>query len=66
MKDLQIILKNEPGELARMGEILGNAKVSLKGGGVFVHENIGVAHFLVEEDIKGKEQSEKWKAGFYD
>ncbi len=32
MKDLQIILKNIPGELARMGEILGAAKVSLEGG----------------------------------
>ena len=54
MKDLQIILSNEPGELARMGEILGKANVSLEGGGVFVHENIGVAHFLVEEAERGK------------
>ncbi len=54
MKDLQIILNNKPGELARMGEILGKANVSLEGGGVFVHKNIGVAHFLVEEAERGK------------
>jgi hypothetical protein len=37
-----------------MGEILGNSNVSLEGGGVFVHKNIGVAHFLVAEAEKGK------------
>jgi hypothetical protein len=54
MKDLQIRLSNKPGELARMGEILGTANVSLEGGGVFVHENTGIAHFLVEEAERGK------------
>ena len=54
MKDLQIILNNKPGELARMGEILGAAKVSLEGGGVFVHNNKGIAHFLVEDSEAGK------------
>ena len=58
MKDLQIILKNIPGELARMGEILGASKVSLEGGGVFVHNNIGVAHFLVEDAETGEKALE--------
>ncbi|MEO1652726.1 MAG: amino acid-binding ACT domain-containing protein [Bacteroidota bacterium] len=58
MRDLQIILKNEPGELARMGEILGQAQVSLEGGGVFVHDNRGLAHFLVEDAEKGKDALE--------
>lgn len=58
MKDLQILLKNEQGELARMGEILGNANVSLEGGGVFVYNNTGVAHFLVEDAEKGKKALE--------
>lgn len=58
MKDLQIILTNTPGELARMGEILGAAKVSLEGGGVFVHNNIGIAHFLVENAEAGKKALE--------
>lgn len=58
MNDLQIILNNTPGELAKMGEILGAAKVSLEGGGVFVHNNIGVAHFLVENGEAGKKALE--------
>ncbi len=59
MRDLAIIMKNEPGALAEMGEILGRAGVSLEGGGVFVHEGKGVAHFLVEDAEKAKEALEK-------
>lgn len=29
-----------------MGEALGRAGVSIEGGGVFVHDGIGIAHFL--------------------
>ncbi len=58
MKDLSILLKNEPGALATMGEILGNAGVSLEGGGVFVHDSNGIAHFLVEDAEKGKQALE--------
>lgn len=55
MKDLTIILKDEPGALAEMGEVLGRAGVSLEGGGVFVSQGMGVAHFLVDDEIKAKE-----------
>lgn len=55
MKDLEIILGNHPGALAEMGETLGAAGVSLEGGGVFVHNGIGIAHFLVSDAIVGKE-----------
>jgi hypothetical protein len=55
MKDLEIHLKNHPGALAEMGETLGAAGVSLEGGGVFLHEGVGVAHFLMEDAEKGKE-----------
>lgn len=54
MKDLAIYLQNKPGALAAMGEVLGNAGVSLEGGGVFVYNDKGVAHFLVEDAEKGK------------
>jgi len=54
MKDLSIILKNQPGALAEMGEILANAGVNLEGGGVFVHNGKGIAHFLVDEAEKAK------------
>ena len=54
MKDLAIILENHPGTLAEMGEILGTAGISFEGGGVFVLEGKGIAHFLVENAEEGK------------
>jgi hypothetical protein len=55
MKDLAIRLTNKPGALAEMGETLGKAGVSLEGGGVFVWNEEGIAHFLVEDAEKGKQ-----------
>jgi len=54
MKDIEIHLRNEPGALAELGETLGSAGISLEGGGVFLHEGTGVAHFLVEDAAKAK------------
>ena len=49
MKDLSIALENRPAALAEMGECLGRAGVSIEGGGVFVVEGKGVAHFLFRD-----------------
>jgi hypothetical protein len=49
VKDLTISLPNQPGALARMGEALGRAGVSVEGGGAFVADGKGVAHFLVAD-----------------
>lgn len=49
MKDLAIELSNRPGALAEMGEALGRAGVSVEGGGVFVVNGVGVAHFLFHD-----------------
>jgi len=49
MKDLAISLENRPGALAEMGEALGRAGVSVEGGGAWVLEGRGVAHFLFED-----------------
>jgi hypothetical protein len=46
MKDLAIELENRPGALARMGEALGKAGVSIEGGGAWVVGGQGAAHFL--------------------
>jgi hypothetical protein len=54
MKDLEIILENKPGTLARMGELLGKHKISLEGGGVFQNGDHSIAHFLVEEAERAK------------
>jgi hypothetical protein len=49
MRDLAIRLENRPGALAEMGETLGSAGVSVEGGGGFVIDGKGIAHFLFED-----------------
>ncbi len=49
MDDVAIELPGRPGSLARFGEALGSAGVSLEGGGVFTVNGVGHAHFLVED-----------------
>lgn len=49
MKDLSIALANRPGALAEMGDALGRSGVSIEGGGAFVVNDEGVAHFLFED-----------------
>jgi hypothetical protein len=49
MHDVTISLGNRPGELARMGEALGSAGVSIEGGGAFLAGNNGIAHFLFHD-----------------
>ena len=46
--DLAIVLENRPGALADMGEALGAAGVSIEGGGAWVVNGEGCAHFLFE------------------
>lgn len=46
MRDLAIVLENRPGAFAEMGEALGRAGVSIEGGGAWVVDGRGVAHFL--------------------
>jgi hypothetical protein len=49
MKDLAIRLVNRPGALAEMGDALGQAGISIEGGGGFVFDGKGIAHFLFED-----------------
>lgn len=49
MKDLTIALDNRPGALAAMGDALGRAGVSVEGGGAWVVNGQGAAHFLFED-----------------
>jgi hypothetical protein len=53
--DLGIELENRPGALAEMGEALGRAGVSVEGGGVFVANGVGVAHFLFVDGRAARE-----------
>ena len=49
VKDLTIELKNRPGALADMGDALSRAGVSIEGGGAWVVNGRGAAHFLFED-----------------
>lgn len=49
MFDLTIRLENRPGALAEMGETLGEAGVSVEGGGCWLVDGKGIAHFLFED-----------------
>ena len=55
MIDLGIELEDRPGALAEMGEALGRAGVSVEGGGVFVANGVGVAHFLFADGRAARE-----------
>jgi hypothetical protein len=59
MRDLAIRLENRPGALAEMGEALGRAGVSIEGGGAFVFEGKGIAHFLFEDAVAARKALEE-------
>ena len=59
MRDLAIRLENRPGALAEMGEALGSAGVSVEGGGAFVVDGKGVAHFLFEDTASARKALEE-------
>ena len=47
--DLTIILRDQPGELARLGEVTGSAGVNIHGMAAFTGEGRGVIHVLVDD-----------------
>ena len=59
MRNLTIRLENRPGALAAMGEALGSAGVSVEGGGAFVFNNQGIAHFLFDDHVAARKALEK-------
>lgn len=58
MYDVSIRLPNQPGSLAKMGEVLGAAGVSIEGGGAFVVNGDGIAHFLFEDGVRAQQAME--------
>lgn len=54
MYDIHIILADASGELARLGETLGENGIGLEGGGVFSSQTLSHAHFLVEEGERAR------------
>ncbi len=54
MQDVEVHLPARPGALAELGATLGEAGVSLEGGGVFTHGRVGIAHFLVADGARAR------------
>jgi hypothetical protein len=48
--DVTLILDNEPGALARLGEVAGTAGVNIDGFAAFTGEGKGVVHVLVADE----------------
>jgi hypothetical protein len=60
--DFTLILDDRPGELARLGEILGDAGVNIGGLAAFTGEGRGVIHVLVDDEATAR-ASAALKAG---
>jgi hypothetical protein len=58
VKDLCIQLENRPGALADMGETLGRAGISIEGGGAWVVDGRGFAHFLFQDGMAARQALE--------
>ena len=54
MYDIHLLLDDRPGSLARFGQAMGDAGVSLEGGGVFTTDGKGHAHFLVDDGERAR------------
>jgi len=59
MRDLTIRLENRPGAIAEMGETLGSAGVSVEGGGAFIFDGKGLAHFLFNDAVAARKALEE-------
>ncbi len=47
--DILVSLEDRPGELARVGEALGGARINIEGLMAYAHDGRGFAHVLVED-----------------
>ena len=55
MYDIHVIMRNIPGELARLGLSLGKKRVGLEGGGLFSIGDQSHAHFLVDDGERARQ-----------
>ena len=55
--DLTIVLRDRPGELARIGEATGQIGVNVLGMAAFTGEGRGIIHILVADDVAAKTRS---------
>jgi hypothetical protein len=61
--DLTVILEHRPGELARLGEITGEAGVRIRGLAAFTGEGRGVVHVLLDDQAVARCRAALERAG---
>jgi hypothetical protein len=61
--DLTVVLTDEPGQLAKLGEATGSAGVNIQGMCAFTGEGRGIIHVLVNDDAAGRAVSALEAAG---
>ena len=66
--DLTVILRDTPGELARLGEVTGAAGVNIRGLAAFTGESRGVIHLLVDDEVvdRAREELKRARIGLAD
>lgn len=52
--DLEVVLTDEPGQLAKLGRAMGTAGVNIQGMCAFTGEGRGIIHVLVADDVAGR------------
>jgi hypothetical protein len=61
--DLTVVLQDRPGELARLGEIIGGAGVNIRGLAAFTGEGRGIIHILVDDEAVARATDGLRRAG---
>jgi len=52
--DLEVVLTDEPGQLAKLGQSMGEAGVNIQGMCAFTGEGRGIIHVLVDDAAAGR------------
>jgi hypothetical protein len=61
--DLTVILEHRAGELARLGEVTGEAGIRIRGLAAFTGEGRGVVHVLLDDDAVARCRAALERAG---
>jgi hypothetical protein len=66
MKDLTVIMEDQPGKLADLGEATGRAGVNIAGLCAMTGDGKGFIHILVDDEEKARKALEEAKIGIAD
>jgi hypothetical protein len=53
-RNMTVILGDQPGELARLGTVMGDASVNIKGLAAFTGDGRGVIHLLIDDEARDR------------